>query len=374
MRGSASARRCAHLIGIIYNAILCIFTIRPSSASRGGISPTNETNRTGAKALYYRKHRGHIQQLKIHYDNYSSKWDEIFPPESSNIAPLGSHTTPCEAISPLPQGMDRAFGWLQSHGVLGQYEGAVDMSPRNRAESVTNTGGSGTSDNLVPVEGERTSVGCGCFGRREHRQKMPSGRVNSKYDSNFSTPKKVPGGNKGTISVLPTSQYNSLAAPTTPGKRQHGAAADNTRNSPNITGARSRERQDKPSSLTTPARDFARAVFASMGIGPPRSPYGNMYQRQPRSGENDPHVEMQGTNGHTLTNGRRSMKRGASQSNVPQYGACGTVPGICGLLNIGNTCFMNCGLQCLSHTPLLRSYFLSGRYAAEINRDNPLGR
>ncbi|OQR84279.1 ubiquitin carboxyl-terminal hydrolase 4 isoform X1 [Achlya hypogyna] len=49
------------------------------------------------------------------------------------------------------------------------------------------------------------------------------------------------------------------------------------------------------------------------------------------------------------------------------------LPGAVGLVNLGNTCFLNCALQCLSATPVLRAYLLSQQFAAHVNKANDLG-
>ena len=47
--------------------------------------------------------------------------------------------------------------------------------------------------------------------------------------------------------------------------------------------------------------------------------------------------------------------------------------GLVGLNNLGNTCYMSTGLQCLSNCELLTKYFLSESYKEFINKENPIG-
>lgn len=45
-----------------------------------------------------------------------------------------------------------------------------------------------------------------------------------------------------------------------------------------------------------------------------------------------------------------------------------TEKGATGLSNLGNTCFMNSSIQCVSNTKPLTDYFISGRHLYELNR------
>eukprot|EP00878_Enallax_costatus_P011714 GHUV01012229.1.p1 GENE.GHUV01012229.1~~GHUV01012229.1.p1 ORF type:complete len:397 (+),score=120.37 GHUV01012229.1:268-1458(+) len=86
-------------------------------------------------------------------------------------------------------------------------------------------------------------------------------------------------------------------------------------------------------------------------------------------------AEEKSSSSPIITNFGRSPLNRMSSLHAEDYTVQRTdaKPGLAGLSNLGNTCFMNSSLQCLMHTVPIMSVFLSGQYEHDLNKTNPLG-
>ncbi|XP_033063091.1 ubiquitin carboxyl-terminal hydrolase 4 isoform X4 [Trachypithecus francoisi] len=117
----------------------------------------------------------------------------------------------------------------------------------------------------------------------------------------------------------------------------------------------------QPKSSTAPSRNFTASPKSSA------SPYSSVSASPIANGDST------STCGMHSSGVRRGGSGFSASYNCQEPPSSHIQPGLCGLGNLGNTCFMNSALQCLSNTAPLTDYFLKDEYEAEINRDNPLG-
>ena len=77
------------------------------------------------------------------------------------------------------------------------------------------------------------------------------------------------------------------------------------------------------------------------------------------------------------TGGSGGASRGSSpvlsSSTTSWFSRGPSTPGVCGLNNLGNTCYLNAAVQCLNACTPLTEYILSGDYKKDINEKNPCG-
>ena len=75
----------------------------------------------------------------------------------------------------------------------------------------------------------------------------------------------------------------------------------------------------------------------------------------------------------SMLSGTTEDKEGAGNEGEEKDDDVALGDGIVGLYNMGNTCYLNSSIQCLSHTPILRDYFTTKAYLRDVNTTNPLG-
>jgi hypothetical protein len=94
-------------------------------------------------------------------------------------------------------------------------------------------------------------------------------------------------------------------------------------------------------------------------------------------GSEDDESDTQKSSGANGDKGKAQAQVKKAIPDPAENGKLCTIPGYgaCGLVNLGNTCYANSAIQCMSYLPLLRAYLLNAQYKStgDLNKDNPLG-